>query len=257
MKVVILAGGYGTRLSEETDLRPKPMVEIGGRPILWHLMKFFAHFGHREFVVCLGYKGLVIKEYFAHYRLHNSDLTVDLARGSTEYHSTHPEDWRVTLVDTGLDSMTGGRVKRVRAYVDQGPFFMTYGDGLGSVDLHALLELHREKGRIATVTSVQPPGRFGVLEVEGEDQVVGFHEKPVEGAGWINAGFFIMEPRIFDYIEGDATVLEGEPLTRLAREGELVTYRHRGFWKPMDTLRDKRVLEAAWESGTAPWKVWA
>jgi glucose-1-phosphate cytidylyltransferase len=256
VKVVLLAGGYGTRLSEETDLRPKPMVEIGGRPLLWHLMKFFAHFGHRDFVVCLGYKGFVVKEYFANYRLHNSDLTVDLARGEATYHSAPPEDWRVTLVETGADTMTGGRIRRVRAYLDEQPFLMTYGDGLGDVDLDGLLRLHRERGASVTVTSVRPPGRFGVLEVDGDDRVTGFHEKPVDAAGWINAGFFVMEPRVFDFLDGDRTVLEGEPLTQLAAAGELRTFRHEGFWKPMDTLRDKRVLEAAWESGNAPWKVW-
>jgi glucose-1-phosphate cytidylyltransferase len=256
MKVVILAGGYGTRLSEETDLRPKPMVEIGGRPVLWHLMRYFAHYGHREFVVCLGYKGFFVKEYFAHYRLHNSDLTIDLAQNRTEYHSRQPEDWCVTLVDTGLDTMTGGRLRRVRSYLGDAPFLMTYGDGLGSVDLHALLAHHRAKGAVATVTSVQPPGRFGAIEVDDQDQVVEFHEKPAGGGGWINAGFFVMEPAIFDYIEGDQTILEGEPLVRLAAARKLFTYRHAGFWKPMDTLRDKRGLESLWDSGQAPWKVW-
>ena len=257
MKVVILAGGFGTRLSEETDLRPKPMVEIGGRPVLWHLMKYYAHFGHRDFVVCLGYKGFVIKEYFANYRLHNSDLTIDVASDTIEYHSRHPEDWRITLVDTGVDTMTGGRVKRVRRFLDDEPFHLTYGDGLGAVDLEALVALHRSHGRLVTVTSVQPPGRFGVLEMGAGDVVTDFHEKPAAGGGWINAGFFVMHPSALDYLDGDDTTLEGEPLARLAREGELRTYHHHGFWRPMDTLRDKRTLEALWASRQAPWKVWA
>lgn len=257
MKVVILAGGYGTRLSEETDLRPKPMVEIGGRPMLWHLMKYYAHFGHRDFVVCLGYKGFVIKEYFANYRLHNSDLTIEVASDTIEYHSRHSEDWRITLVDTGMDTMTGGRVKRVRRFLDDGPFHLTYGDGLGAVDLDAVVASHRSHGRLATVTSVQPPGRFGVLEMGEGDAVTEFHEKPVAGGGWINAGFFVMNPAALDYVEGDQTPLEGAPLAGLARDGQLMTYRHHGFWKPVDTLRDKRTLEALWESRQAPWKVWA
>ncbi|PYQ38104.1 MAG: glucose-1-phosphate cytidylyltransferase, partial [Acidobacteria bacterium] len=229
MKVVILAGGYGTRLSEETDLRPKPMVEIGGRPVLWHLMKYYAHFGHRDFVVCLGYKGFVVKEYFANYRLHNSDLTIDVASDTIEYHSRHSEDWRVTLVDTGVDTMTGGRVKRVRRFLDDAPFHLTYGDGLGAVDLDALVASHRSHGRLVTVTSVQPPGRFGVLEIGDGEAVIDFHEKPVAGGGWINAGFFVMQPAALDYVDGDDTTLEGAPLARLARDGELMTYRHHGF----------------------------
>ncbi len=257
MKVVILAGGYGTRLSEETDLRPKPMVEIGGRPLLWHIMKFYDHFGHRDFVVCLGYKGFVVKEYFANYRLHNSDVTVDLAREGVTYHSNPTEDWRVTLVDTGLDTMTGGRIRRVRPHLGEKPFLLTYGDGLGSVDLHRLLAFHERHGRTATVTSVQPPGRFGVVEIGEGDQVGEFHEKPAETGGWINAGFFVMNPSVFDYLEGDDTILESAPLSRMAGDGQLMAFRHTGFWRPMDTLRDKRSLEALWTEGHAPWKVWA
>jgi glucose-1-phosphate cytidylyltransferase len=256
MKVVILAGGYGTRLSEETDARPKPMVEVGGRPILWHLMRYYAHFGFDDFVIALGYKGFMVKEYFANYRLHNSDITVDLARGDITYHGGSAENWRVTLVDTGQETMTGGRVRRIRDYVD-GTFMLTYGDGLATVDLAALAAFHRQKGRSVTVTSVQPPGRFGVLEVSDDGGVRAFHEKPSEAGGWINAGFFVMEPRVFDYLEGDATILEREPMEKLAADGELVTFRHGGFWKPMDTLRDKRALESLWDGGSAPWKVWA
>ncbi len=256
MKVVVLAGGYGSRLSEETELRPKPMVEVGGRPLLWHIMKYYAHFGHREFVICLGYKGFVIKEYFAHYRLHNSDVTIDLQHDRIEYRSRHDEDWHITLVDTGLETMTGGRIRRVRQHLGDETFMMTYGDGLGTVDLNALLTLHRARGAATTVTAVQPPARFGVLEIGEHDRVLDFHEKPVGGGGWINAGFFVMEPVVFDYLDGDETVLEGAPLARMAAAGALVTYRHRGFWKPMDTLRDKRALEALWDQDTAPWKVW-
>jgi glucose-1-phosphate cytidylyltransferase len=257
VKVVILAGGYGTRLSEETDVRPKPMVEIGGRPLLWHLMKFFEHYGHRDFIVCLGYKGFVVKEYFANYRLHNSDLTVELAREGLTFHSSPSEDWRITLVDTGLDTMTGGRLRRVRSHLDDQPFLLTYGDGLGAVDLDRLVQFHRRHGKAATVTSVQPPGRFGVVEIGEGDTVRGFHEKPVEAGGWINAGFFVMNPSALAYLDGDDTILETHALARMAEGGELMAFRHTGFWKPMDTLRDKRALQALWDEGHAPWKLWS
>lgn len=253
MKTVILAGGLGTRISEESHLRPKPMIEIGGRPILWHIMTLFSRHGFNEFVVCLGYKGYVIKEYFANYVLHNADLTVDLAAGSIEYHATHHEPWKVTLVETGEDTMTGGRLKRVQRYLNPGePFFLTYGDGVSDVDLKALAAFHKGHGKHATVTAVAPPGRFGAIEMEG-GQVRGFVEKPPGDNGLINGGFFVLQPEVIGRVAGDGTVWEREPLEGLAREGQLMAYRHDGFWAAMDTLRDKNQLEALLASGEAPW----
>jgi len=255
MKAVILAGGLGTRLSEETVVRPKPMLEIGGRPILWHIMQIFAAHGVSEFVICLGYKGYVIKEFFLNYRLHLSDVTVELGSGAIDFHRSAAEDWRVSLIETGDATMTGGRLKRVRDYLGDDDFFMTYGDGVADIDLTALEAFHRAHGRLATLTAVVPPGRFGALDLEG-DAVRSFREKPAGDGAAINGGFFVLSPRVLDRIEGDATVWENEPLERLAREGELRAYQHGGFWQAMDTLRDKKHLEALWAGGAAPWKVW-
>ncbi len=256
MKVVILAGGLGTRISEESHLKPKPMIEIGGRPILWHLMKVFSEHGFNDFIICLGYKGYVIKEYFANYVLHNADLTVDLAKGSVEYHATNHEPWRVTLVNTGEETMTGGRLKRVAEYLPPGePFFLTYGDGVADVDLNALVEFHRAHGKQATVTAVAPPGRFGALEIV-EGGVKRFIEKPPGDNGLINGGFFVLQPEVVDRIAGDATTFEAEPLESLARDGQLMARPHDGFWAAMDTLRDKNHLESLWASGQAPWRIW-
>ena len=255
MKVVILAGGLGSRISEESGVRPKPMIEIGGRPILWHIMKIYAAHGHTDFVICLGYKGYMIKEYFANYFLHMANVTLHLAENRMEVHQKASEPWRVTLIDTGDASQTGGRLKRVEPYVSDGPFCFTYGDGVANVDIARLVEFHRAGGRIATVTAVRPPGRFGALELEG-DRVRGFAEKPAGDGGWINGGFFVLQPDVFRYLKGDADIWEHEPLERLSREGELRAYRHDGFWQPMDTLRDKNVLEGLWSSGRAPWKAW-
>lgn len=254
MKTVILAGGLGTRISEESHLRPKPMIEIGGRPILWHIMTLYSRHGFNDFIVCLGYKGYMIKEYFANYVLHNADVTVDLAKGAIEYHATNHEPWRVTLVETGEQTMTGGRLKRVARYLDPGePFFLTYGDGLSDVDLTALAAFHRAHGREATVTAVAPPGRFGALELAG-DQVQRFSEKPPGDNALINGGFFVLQPSVLSRIEGDATVWENQPLEGLAHDGQLQAWRHDGFWAAMDTLRDKNQLEALWASGAAPWR---
>ena len=256
MKVVILAGGLGTRISEESHLKPKPMIEIGGRPILWHLMKVFSEHGFNDFIICLGYKGYVIKEYFANYVLHNADLTVDLAKGAVEYHATNHEPWRVTLVNTGEETMTGGRLKRVAEYLTPGePFFLTYGDGVADVDLNALVEFHKAHGKQATVTAVAPPGRFGALEIV-EGGVKRFIEKPPGDNGLINGGFFVLQPEVVDRIAGDATTFEAEPLESLARDGQLMARPHDGFWAAMDTLRDKNHLESLWASGQAPWRIW-
>ena len=254
MKTVILAGGLGTRISEESHLKPKTMIEIGGRPILWHIMKLFSHYGFNDFIVCLGYKGYVIKEYFSNYVLHNADLTVDLGKGSIEYHATNHEPWKVTLVETGEATMTGGRVKRIAPYLDPGePFFLTYSDGVADIDLRALADFHRAHGREATVTAVAPPGRFGALEIV-DGKVQRFIEKPAGDNGLINGGFFVLQPQVVTRIGGDETIWEQEPLTGLARDGQLGAYRHDGFWAPMDTLRDKNVLESLWQSGEAPWR---
>ncbi len=255
MKAVILAGGFGSRLSEETDLKPKPMIEIGGKPILWHIMKGYSAHGVSNFVICLGYKGYVIKEYFANYFLHMCDVTFDIARNEMEVHQSMAEPWRVTLVETGEETMTGGRLQRVLGYVDDGDFCFTYGDGVADVDISALMTFHREHGAIATVTAVQPPGRFGAMEVDG-DRILRFQEKPRGDGAWINGGFFVLSPEVGRYLDGDDTVWEQEPLRRLAEDGQLSSFRHKGFWQPMDTLRDKRHLEELWESGEAPWKVW-
>jgi len=258
MKTVILAGGLGTRLSEETDLKPKPMVEIGGKPILWHILKLYSHYGFDDFVICCGYKGYYIKDYFFHYYMHQSDMTVDLASNSLEYHGTKSEPWKVTLIDTGLSTMTGGRIKRIQSYVGDEAFMLTYGDGVGDVDIRALIGQHRARGRLATLTAVQPHGRFGALEIEGDERISSFVEKPRGDGAWINAGFFVCEPGIFDYIkDGDETVWERGPLEGLASDGQLDAYKHRGFWRPMDTLRDKNELESLWAEGKAPWKTWA
>jgi glucose-1-phosphate cytidylyltransferase len=256
MKAVILAGGLGSRLSEETAVRPKPMVAIGGKPILWHIMKIYAAHGIEEFVVCLGYKGYLIKEYFANYHLHTCDVSFDLSRGGVEIHHSMTEPWKVTLVDTGDETMTGGRLKRVLPYVDGEEFCMTYGDGLADIDVTALINHHREHGALATVTTVQHVGRFGVVELDGT-RVRSFEEKPPGQGTWLNGGFFVLSPEVDRYIDGDKTVWEREPLRALAREGQLASYCHVGFWQPMDTLRDHRHLEQLWESGRAPWRTWA
>lgn len=255
MKAVILAGGLGTRLSEETQLRPKPMVEIGGKPILWHVMKIYAAHGVTDFVICLGYKGYFIKEYFANYFLHMSNVTFDMSNNSMEIHNNNSEPWKVTLVDTGDQTMTGGRIKRIRPFVGDEDFCCTYGDGVGDVDITALLQLHQRRGTWATLTATQPPGRFGAVEMDGE-KVISFQEKPVGDGGWINGGFFVLSAKVFDLIDGDNAVWEREPMQRLAHLGQLSVYRHQGFWQPMDTLRDKQHLEELWQSGRAPWKVW-
>jgi glucose-1-phosphate cytidylyltransferase len=255
LKAVILAGGVGSRISEETVLRPKPMVEIGGRPILWHIMKGFSAHGVTDFVICLGYRGYVIKEFFANYYLHSSDVTLDIAANSMEVHQETAEPWRVTLIDTGDATMTGGRLKRVLRYLGDEDFFFTYGDGLTDLDLRALIEFHRAHGALATVTAVQPPGRFGALDIEG-DQIRSFHEKPRGDGAWVNGGYFLLSPRVGDYIAGDRTIWEEEPVERLASDGELRAYRHGGFWRAMDTLRDRNHLEDLWRSGEAPWRIW-
>ncbi|MGH7724072.1 MAG: glucose-1-phosphate cytidylyltransferase [Candidatus Eiseniibacteriota bacterium] len=255
MKTVILAGGLGTRLAEETSLRPKPMVEIGGMPILWHIMKIYAHHGFDEFLVALGYRGDIIKQYFLHFYERTNDLTVDLGRGDTKVHSGRGPSWRVHLVDTGADTMTGGRIKRLSSWIGKETFMATYGDGLGDVPIRDLLAFHKSHGKAATVTGVHPPTRFGLLGLTGQ-QVTHFEEKPAGAEGWVNGGFFVFESKVFDYIEGDGEALERAPLERLSRDGELMAYTHRGFWQPMDTLRDKQELEALWASGRAPWKVW-
>lgn len=257
MKAVILAGGLGTRLSEETVSKPKPMVEIGGKPILWHIMKIYTAHGISEFIVCLGYKGYIIKEYFANYFLHTSDVTIDIQKNNIEVLQQKGEPWRITLVDTGDETQIGGRIKRILPYIgDDDAFCLTYGDGVSDVDVTKSIAYHKAHGKLATVTAVQPPGRFGVLKIGENNSVDGFMEKPVGDGGWINGGFFVLSPKVGSYIEGDLTVWEREPMETLAREGELMAWHHEGFWKPMDTLRDKRDLEALWEAGKAPWKVW-
>ncbi|MES9958682.1 MAG: glucose-1-phosphate cytidylyltransferase [Sedimenticola sp.] len=253
---MILAGGYGSRLSEETMDRPKPMVEIGGRPILWHIMKTFSLYGYNEFVLCLGYKGHMIKEYFSNYFLHLSDITVDLSDNTISYHRSNAEPWQVTMVDTGIDTMTGGRIKRVERFLDGERFMMTYGDGLINMDLNSLVSAHVDSGKRATVTAVQPRGRFGALTIGEENTVDSFLEKPKGDGDWINGGFFVLEPEVLDYIDSDASVWEQAPLENLAAEGELNAYRHTGFWMPMDTLRDKRELDEMCRSGNAPWMIW-
>jgi glucose-1-phosphate cytidylyltransferase len=254
MKAVILAGGLGTRISEESHLKPKPMIEIGGRPILWHVMKIYSHYGINDFVICLGYKGYVIKEYFANYFLHMSDVTFDMASNRMEVHENQAEPWRVTLIDTGADTMTGGRLRRVRRYLDDEPFCFTYGDGVAAIDIAEQVAFHRQHGKLATVTAIQPPGRYGALNIDGT-QVNSFQEKPVGDGAWINGGFFVLDPKVIDYISGDESSWEADPLSRLAEEAQLQAYTHRGFWQAMDTLRDKNQLEDAWRNSPA-WKVW-
>jgi glucose-1-phosphate cytidylyltransferase len=256
MKAVILAGGLGTRISEETHLKPKPMIEIGGKPILWHIMKLYSAHSVNEFVICCGYKGYVIKEYFANYFLHMSDITFDMAENRMEVHQRKAEPWKVTLVDTGEDTQTGGRLKRVADYIkNEEAFCFTYGDGVSDVDIRASMEFHRRHGKLATVTAVQPPGRYGALERSG-DRVTGFVEKPRGDGGLINGGFFVLSPKCLEFIEGDHSSWEGEPLTKLAKTGEMMAFAHKGFWQPMDTLREKNHLEELWASGKAPWKIW-
>jgi glucose-1-phosphate cytidylyltransferase len=256
MKAVLLAGGLGFRLREETQLRPKPMVEVGGRPLIWHIMKIYSHYGIHDFILCLGYLGYVIKEYFHNYALHMSDVTVNVAKGTTEIHENYAEPWRITLVDTGEGTMTGGRIRRIRRYLEQDDAFcLTYGDGVANIDIGRLLEFHRAHGRLATVTAVRPPARFGAMQIE-DGIVSSFQEKPLGESGWINGGFFVLSPKVIDYIDGDATTWEREPLERLAREGNLCAYRHDDFWHPMDVLRDKLHLEDLWARGVAPWKIW-
>lgn len=257
MKVLLLAGGFGTRLSEETETRPKPMVEIGGKPILWHIMKLYSTHGFNEFVILLGYKGYYIKEYFANYFRHQSDMTINLESNVVEYFNNKSEPWKITLIDTGLNSMTGGRIKRAEDIVGNNPFMLTYGDGVSDINIQELVKFHKSHGKIMTMTSAQPDGRFGALNIVNENQVIEFQEKPKGDGSWINAGFFVCEPKVFDYIkDGDSTVWEESPLQTLAKEGEIFTFKHDGFWKPMDTLRDKNQLQKMWENNCAPWKVW-
>ncbi len=256
MKVVLLAGGRGTRISEETGTKPKPMVELGQRPIIWHIMKIYSHYGFDDFIICLGYKGYMIKEFFANYFLHRSDVQIDLGNNSMEVLETKAESWKITLVNTGLDTMTGGRIKRIQKYIGKESFMLTYGDGVANVDIAALCAFHKKHGKLATLTSVQPAGRFGALLLDENQNVKQFAEKPRGDGAWINGGFFVLEPEIFEYIEGDHTTWEQEPLEILARKEQLVTYHHNGFWKPMDTLRDKLELEGMWNLPDPPWKVW-
>lgn len=256
MKVVILAGGLGTRISEETVVRPKPMVEIGGRPILWHIMKIYSHYGFNEFVICLGFKGYMIKEYFSNYFLHMSDVTFDVMNNTMLIHERHVEPWKVTLVDTGADTMTGGRIRRIASYLGNETFMLTYGDGVSDVNISKLLEYHKSHGKLATVTALQPTGRYGALNIDESNQVVSFQEKVAGDGSWINGGFFVLEPGVLDLIAGDRVIFEREPLERLAMNMNLVAYKHDGFWCAMDTLRDKIALEEVWSTGKAPWKLW-
>jgi len=257
MKAVILAGGFGTRISEETTVRPKPMVEVGDKPILWHIMKIYHAHGIRDFVICCGFKGFAIKEYFANYMVHASDVTFDTNTREVEIHRTSAEDWRVTLIDTGMETMTGGRLKRVREYLGDETFCMTYGDGVSDIDVTDLIRFHKEQDRLATMTAVQPPGRFGAFSLgQSETRVDHFREKPKGDNAWVNGGFFVLEPAVIDYIEGDSTTWEADPMERLASEGQLSAYKHAGFWQPMDTLRDRMYLENLWNSGSPPWKKW-
>ena len=255
MKAVILAGGQGTRISEESQFKPKPMVEIGGKPILWHIMKIYSHYGIHDFIICLGYKGYIIKEYFANYFLHMSDVTFDIANNKMEVHQHTAEPWKVTLVNTGDQTMTGGRLKQVAPYLDDEPFCFTYGDGVTDADIGALIQFHQRQGTLATVTTVQLPGRFGSLNMTG-DKIDSFEEKPPGDGSWVNGGFFVLSPKVLEYIQSDTTVWEKEPLQKLAREGQMAAFVHRGFWQPMDTLRDRIHLEKLWDAGQAPWKVW-
>jgi len=256
MKVVILAGGLGSRLSEETNIKPKPMVEIGGKPILWHIMKMYSAYGFNEFIVCLGYKGYVIKEYFSNYFLHQSDITIKISENEVKVHKTISEPWTITLIDTGLNTKTGGRLKRIKSYIKNETFMLTYGDGLSNVDITKLLKYHKKQGKYATVTAVQPRGRFGAFAMTKNSKIKGFKEKPKGDNSWINGGFFVLEPQIFDFIKGDETLWEQSPMENLAKTGQIMAYKHKGFWMCMDTLRDKNSFENLWQQSNAPWKVW-
>lgn len=257
MKVVLLAGGLGTRLSEETSLRPKPMVEIGGMPILWHIMKIYSAYGYNDFIVCLGYKGYIIKEYFANYFLHKSNVTIDLSNNSVSVHDSQAEPWKITLIDTGNDSMTGGRIKRIEPYINGEPFMLTYGDGVGDIDVKALHDFHKAHGKLCTVTSAQPSGRFGALDIASNNTVNSFLEKPKGDGAWINAGYMVCEPGVFDYIkDGDESIWEKQPMESIAKAGEMHAYKHYNFWRPMDTLKDKHDLSEMWDTNKAPWKIW-
>lgn len=256
MKVLILAGGYGTRLQEETEVRPKPMVEIGGKPIIWHIMKLYSHYGFDEFVVLLGYKGYFIKEYFVNYFLHQSDVTIDLKNNDIEIHKTKAEPWKITLIDTGLDTSTGGRIKRAKNYIGNETFMLTYGDGVGNINIPELLNFHKNSDKLATVTAVKPLGRFGAINLDENSNILSFQEKTDADNAWINGGFFVLEPQIFDYIQGDSTLWEAEPMENLVKDNQLNAYRHCGFWKAMDTVRDRVELEKLWNSSNAPWKIW-
>ncbi len=256
MKAVILAGGLGTRLSEETHLKPKPMVEIGGKPIIWHILNIYSNYGINEFIICCGYKGYIIKEYFKNYFLHVNDVFIDLKKNKLDIIEKINESWKITLVDTGENTMTGGRLKRIEKYINNETFFCTYGDGLADVNIDLLLEHHRKSGKIATLSAVKPPGRYGALEIENGFEVTKFQEKPKGDGNWVNGGFFVLEPKVMDFIDGDSTVFEEEPLKNLAKDGQLTAFKHYGFWQPMDTLRDKNLLEELWIKGNAPWKIW-
>ena len=256
MKVVILAGGFGTRLSEETQIKPKPMIEIGGKPILWHIMKIYSYYGFNDFIICLGYKGYMIKEYFFNYFMHQSDLTIDLKTNSIETHSSNAEPWKISLIDTGTNSMTGGRIKRIKDYVGDETFLLTYGDGVGNINIEDLVKYHKSKQKLVTITAVQPSGRFGSLNLNEQNNVQSFLEKPEGDGAWINGGFFVCEPEIFDFINSDHTTWEREPMEKIASKGEMTAFKHNGFWKPMDTLREKKELENLWNKGNAPWKIW-
>jgi len=257
MKVVLLAGGLGTRLSEETDLKPKPMVEIGGKPILWHIMKTYSHFGYNEFIICCGYKGYIIKEYFANYFLHQANVTIDLQNNKMDIHQSNVEPWKITLIDTGLNTMTGGRIKRIQDFVNNETFMLTYGDGVSNIDISKLVDAHKKSNKLATLTAVQTIGKFGSIAIDENNNINSFIEKPKGDGSWINGGFFVLEPGIFDYIkDGDSTIWERAPLEKLAKDDQLLAYKHSGFWRPMDTLRDKIELENMWTSGNAEWKLW-
>lgn len=256
MKVVLLAGGFGTRLSEATQVIPKPMVEIGGKPILWHIMKIYSSFGFNEFIICCGYKQYVIKEYFANYFRHNCDMTVNLADNSVEVLDNHSENWKVTMIDTGIDTMTGGRIKRIERYIGKEPFLLTYGDGVGNVDILKSIEAHKQAGKLLTMTIYQPSGKLGVVDVDADGSVKDFLEKPQNGGSWINAGFFVCEPQVFDVLNGDTEMFEREPMQRLLAANQINAYKHLGFWKPMDTLNDNKELNKMWSNGNAPWKIW-
>lgn len=256
MKVVLLAGGFGTRLSEATQLIPKPMVEVGGKPIIWHIMKIYSHYGFNDFIICCGYKQYVIKEYFVNYFRHNCDMTVDLSNNSVEVLDNHSENWKVTMVDTGLNTLTGGRIKRIQKYIGDSPFLLTYGDGVGDIDINATIECHKKSGKLLTMTTYQPSGKLGVVDIDSDGSVLNFLEKPQNSGSWINAGFFVCQPGVFDVLEGDHEMFEREPMQRLLAQQQINAYKHIGFWKPMDTLRDNVELNQLWDNNKAPWKIW-